>query len=142
MQTRNNKVMTAVIRGIFDTDGGVSFSRLRTKTKLEWERTHYYMPKICITSCSKILLEQIQFLLTKLNITAHLRQAHTKGFKNSRNINNSYALDIWKKSEVEKWIDIIGSNNPRHKTKFDIWKKFGHLPPRTTLKERMLILNT
>jgi uncharacterized protein (UPF0333 family) len=70
-----------------------------------------------------------------LNIKARLRQTHKKGFKSNRNVNDSYALEIGKKSEVEKWIKIIGTSNPRHKTKFDIWKKFGHLPPRTTKKK-------
>ena len=38
-------------------------------------------------------------------------------------------------------MSLIGSNNPKHITKFWIWQKWGFCPPRTKLNMRMLILN-
>ena len=41
---------------------------------------------------------------------------------------------------VNKWFEIIGSNNPKHITKYLIWKKHGFCPTKTNLKERRKIL--
>jgi len=136
----NKKVMKAVIRGIFDTDGSFWCEKSRAKTSSKWKRTHNYHPELRITSCSIRLLEQIQYLLNKLNLESKIAQKGKKGFKNGRNIHDSYALNIRKIEEIEKWFKIIGTNNPRHKTRYDVWRKLGHLPPKTTINDRLNLL--
>ena len=140
MQSKDKEVIKAIVRGIFDTDGSFWCERSRAKTSIEWKRTHNYHPELRSTSCSKELLEQINFLLNKLNIESKVVQKGKKGFKSGRNINNSYALNVRKISEIEKWFKIIGTNNLRHKTRYSVWKKLSYLPINTTIKERRNIL--
>lgn len=45
------------------------------------------------------------------------------------------------KDNLDRWIKTIGFSNPVHLTKFQIWDKFGFCPPKTTLRERLKILN-
>jgi hypothetical protein len=41
---------------------------------------------------------------------------------------------------VNRWFQIIGSKNPKHVTKYLIWKQFGFIPPYTCLKQRKAVL--
>ena len=138
--SNNKEVINAVLRGIFDTDGSFWCERSRAKTSSEWKRKHNYHPELRITSCSKKLLEQIQFLLVKIGIDSGIMQKSVKSFKCGRNVNDSYALNIRKIEEIEKFFKIVKTNNPRHKTRYHVWKRLGHLPPNTSLKERKEML--
>jgi len=42
--------------------------------------------------------------------------------------------------QVNKWFDMISSKNPKHLTKYQVWKEFGFCPPHTTLDQRKQIL--
>jgi intein/homing endonuclease len=139
---KNKEIIKAVLRGIFDADGSFRCEKSRASTSTEWKRTHNYHPELRITSCSKKLLKQIQFLLEKLDIESKIVQKGIKGIKNNRNINDSFALNIRKIKEIEKWFKFIGTNNPRHKTRYDVWKKIGYLPPNNTIQERIKILKS
>jgi hypothetical protein len=136
----DEEIYKAIIRGIFDTDGSFWCERSRTKTSSEWKKTHNYHPEFRITSCSKFLLDQIKFILDNFKIESKVVQKAKKGFRFNRNINNSYALNIRKKAEIEKWFKIIGTNNLRHKTRYLLWKKLGYLPLNTSIMERIKIL--
>jgi len=140
MNSNNLEITKSILRGIFDTDGSFWCEKSNAKTSCEWKRTHNYHPEFGISSCSKKLVDQIHILLKKLNIESKVAHKNKKGFKNNRNNNDSYALRIRKKSEIERWFNIIGTNNPRHQTRYAVWEKLGHLPPRTTIKERIIIL--
>ena len=41
---------------------------------------------------------------------------------------------------LERWIKIIGTENPAKLSRYLIWEKFGHCPTNTTLKQREDIL--
>lgn len=140
LKSGDKKIIKAVLRGISDADGSFWCERSRAKTSTKWKQTHNYHPEFRITSCSKKLLEQIQSLLKQLDIDSKIVKKATKGFKHKRNINLSYALNIRRKSEIEQWFKIIGTNNPKHQTRYQVWKKLGYLPPNTTIKERMGLL--
>lgn len=45
------------------------------------------------------------------------------------------------KKNLNLWLKLIGTNNPKHHTKYLIWKKFGYCEPRTTVNERLSLLN-
>lgn len=137
---KDEEIIKAIIRGIFDTDGSFWCERSRAKTSTEWKRNHNYHPEMRITSCSRKLLEQIQSLLDVFRIESKVVQKSVKGSKCSRNINNSYALNIRRKDEIEKFFKIVGTNNPRHKTRYEVWKRIGYLQPNTTINGRLNIL--
>ena len=126
---------------MFDTDGSFWCDKSRAKTSTEWKRTYNYHPELSIVSCSKQLLEQSSYLLNKLGIESKVSLKQKAGIKCNRKINNSYRLRIRKIAEIEKWFDLIGSNNPRHQTRHAVWQKLGYLPPKTTIEERKKILN-
>jgi hypothetical protein len=133
-------VFCSILRGIFDTDGCFWCEKSNAKTSTSWKRTHNYIPLIGITSCSKKLLIQCQLLLRKLGIESIIKQKNTEGFHNNRNVHNSYLLLIRKISSVEKWFKLVGTKNPKHETKYLLWKKLTYLPPRTSLDYRINLL--
>ncbi|MAG91513.1 hypothetical protein CMO83_02455 [Candidatus Woesearchaeota archaeon] len=140
VNSKDMKIIKAVIRGIFDSDGSFWCERSRAKTSTEWKKTHNYHPEMCISSCSNILLEQIRILLNKLGVESQVRLKHIKGFKNNRNISDSYQLNIRKIAEIEKFFYIIKPSNPRHQTRYQVWKKLGYLDPYTKIEDRLKIL--
>ena len=115
------------LRGLFDTDGCITFK----KEKLDY-------PVIEFRCASKNLIKDISIILKKLKIS----------YCTYNSIRNTpfgefqvYGLDINGKGNLRKWIDMIGSNNPRHLTKIAVWSKLGYCPRNTTIKERQVILN-
>ncbi|MBN1156476.1 hypothetical protein JXA85_02590 [Candidatus Woesearchaeota archaeon] len=141
MDAENKDIFKAILRGLFDTDGCFWCEKSRAKTSTKWKRTHNYHPELRITSCSKMLLEQVHCLLDRLDIDSKVIQKSRRGFKSGRNVHDSYALNIRKIEEIEKWFKIIGTNNPRHKTRCGVWKKLGYLPSNTTMEMRKKLLN-
>jgi intein/homing endonuclease len=140
LKVSNRNIIKAVIRGIFDADGSFWCEKSRAKTSKKWKRTYHYHPEFQIGSCSKKLLEQIKELLDKFGIESKISIRAKKGFKNNRNINDHYGLRIRKQEQINKWFKIIGSNNPRHQTRYTVWKNYGFLPPRTNINQRKDIL--
>lgn len=86
------------------------------------------------------MIEQVKTLLDKFNIYSQIKLKKA-GFRNNRNCNNAYLLQIRRINEIKKWFEIIGSSNPRHLTRYFVWKKFGFLPPYTNINERKDMLN-
>ena len=136
MKNANDKIKKAILRGIFDADGSFWCEKSRAKTSTEWKRTYHYHPELQIGSCSKELLLQIKKLLQEFKIDSKVVLKTKAGRKFNRNVNNSYALKIRKIEQIKRWFEIIGSSNPRHQTRYAVWKKFGFLPPRTNINQR------
>jgi len=134
------EVIKAILRGIFDADGSFWCEKSRSKYSVEWKRTYHQHPEFQIGSCSKKLLEQIKKLLDEFNIESKVVLRARAGRRNNRNVSNFYGLRIRKKSHIEKWFAIIGSNNPRNQTRYQVWKKYGFLPPRTSISQRREML--
>lgn len=62
---------------------------------------------------------------------------------NSRDKNKiltMHEIRIYGKDNLEKWISEIGFHNPKHFTKYQIWKEFGHCPKKMTTPEREAVL--
>jgi hypothetical protein len=143
MNSKDIKIKKAVLRGIFDADGSFWCEKSRAKTSVEWKRTHHYHPEFQIGSCSKELLEQIELLFKEFEIKSKMVLKNKAGIKCNRNIHNYYALRIRRIKDIERWFEVIGSSNPRHQTRYAVWKKFGFLPAGTNINQRkeMLIGN-
>lgn len=141
VHSENIEVLKSVVRGIFDTDGSFWCDKSRSPNSSSWKQTHNYMPLIDITSCSEELMVQLITILKFLNIESKIMQKSKKGIRCNRNVNNSYALRIRKRKEVERFFESIQPHNLRHKSRFECWKKLDYLPPYSTLKQRLEILN-
>lgn len=52
----------------------------------------------------------------------------------------TYIINLNGRNNLVNWMKNIGFRNPKHLTKYSIWKKFGFCPPNTTILERRQIL--
>ena len=62
------------------------------------------------------------------------------GFKCNRNRAPVFIIRIDRIKSIDKWFNEVGTHNPRHQTRYDVWKKLGFLPPKTTINERRELL--
>lgn len=122
----SQKSKISFLRGLFDTDGCITFERKHRKI-------HYY-PRIILSTSSKSLSESICNILGDIGIKYWLQLYRHKGE------NNRYKIWVRGKEEVDKWFRYVRSNNPSKLSKYLIWKKYGFCPPNTTYIQRKLIL--
>jgi hypothetical protein len=116
-------IRLAFIRGLFDSDGSMVFSR---KTY-----TAYKYPTIEIKTVSHRLGLSVKQILT------------TAGFRSGLNRSaESWIVRTNGEQMLELWMNKIGSRNIKHLTKYLVWKKAGFCPPKTTVLGRMRILKT
>jgi hypothetical protein len=127
----NSKFVLDCIRGLFDTDGSISF-KSRNKNK------HYY-PVIRFFSKSRKLVEQIDDILKKEDIISSLYYDEVRHDKRGFTT-TGHNLFINGKNNLNKFMEKIGFSNVKHITKYQIWKINGTLKPYTTLKERLAML--
>jgi intein/homing endonuclease len=129
----NKRLLASFMRGIADTDFSLSF-------KKKYRENHYY-PVMHLGCNNRILVEQLQEILREFNIKSDTQFNENSYDKRTKKIYTKQSLYLNGKNNLLKWIETIGFNNPVHLTKFEIWKKFGFCPPRTTLQQRLKVLN-
>lgn len=132
LHSKNIKIYSSFIRGFADCDGSLSFSRRKGKYTHFKRKFHFY-PRIFLVSASRGLIKDISYMLDYL------------GIKNSiisgRNDKNRYYRIILRgNNKLNLWMKCIGFKNHVHITKYEIWRKFGFCPPKTTIEERRKIL--
>ncbi|MBR9692213.1 hypothetical protein GOV06_05515 [Candidatus Woesearchaeota archaeon] len=120
----NDKLLIPLLRGLFDTDGCLKFSKQT--------RDYNYYPRIRLCFQDSPLIKDLKDVFKKINFNY--------GFNKDARFNTFY-FEISGKSNLEKWMKLIGMNNPVHKSKYLFWKKFGYYIPRSTLKSRLKALN-
>ncbi len=130
---KNKEILINFVRGIFDTDGCVCFHKNYTRT---YNREEHCVPRIEITLISRNMFNELYDILIFLGLRPILK----KPYREKPNWSIAYKLILQYKSDIKYWLENIGFNNPKHKTKVKIWKKFGSCPPYTTLEERRKIL--
>lgn len=95
------KIVSAFIRGLFDTDGGVYLEKKYGKL----------YPRIKISNNSEILMKQVREILEeefKFNLSMRLDV-------------KTYVIEIRGKENFIKWMKLIGSSNPKHSNKYSKW---------------------
>jgi hypothetical protein len=116
-------IRLAFIRGLFDSDGSVVFSRKTSGA--------YQYPTIEIKTESYSLGLSVKQILV------------TAGFRSSLNRSaESWIVRTNGKKMLELRMNKIGSRNIKHLTKYLVWKKAGFCPPKTTVLGRMRILKS
>lgn len=123
---------SSFLKGLADTDFSLTFKE-RKKTK------HSY-PVIKGIFKSKILVSNLTELLSDLNLY-HRSLTEIRYEKRWKVWVTQYAVYIRGKKHLADWMDKVGFKNPKHTTKYEIWKRFGFCPPYTSLKQRLQILN-
>jgi len=109
-ESKNERIIGACLRGIFDSDGCIYFAKKGT------------YPRIIIDSQSQRLIKTITFFLKKIGFEPNI-------YKNGKRIvlNGPIMLELW--------LDKIGTNQLKNKLKIGIWKKFGYCPSKLSYKE-------
>ena len=101
----NESLKKAVIRGIFDTDGGIYLQKKNNKL----------YPRVYITTISLILSSQLLKLFDELRIRAtRYSQLYNKKFNRKR----SYIITIRGVEMFHKFIKEIEPKNPKHMAKY------------------------
>lgn len=129
---KDKKLTLRFLRGLFDTDGCIYFDKNRSAKNPRNDR-----PTITLGTVSKNLSAQVFDLLKKLGLHPRMK----KPYKGKRDKNNIYTILVYRKSDIEFFIKKIGFKNPKHYSKWLIFRKFGYCPPKTTFKEREKILS-
>ena len=136
IETKEQKIH--FLRGLFDTDGSIYFCRSNFKTKKPSPyATFHYKPKIKLATISEELILGVYEMLLGLGFSPRLYNPR----KQRENEQTIYAVVLDKTADVKKWTDEIGFRSVKHSSKIAIWKKYGFVPPKTTLQKRFKILN-
>lgn len=128
----NKKYIISFLRGFFDTDGSISRQR---NYSIQNNKYHTQI-RIYLACTSKELMEEMYYMLREMEFKCTYR-SYKPSFKNYR---DCYIIKISGGIQINKWMREIGSKNPKHMTKYLIWKKYGLCPPHTSLKDRRKIL--
>ena len=89
-----------------------------------------------MVSVSKDLILGVSRLLNDLEIKNFINVLE----KNKSNEKTAYRIFINGKPSLEQWSTQIGFSNPSQETKYLTFKKFGFVPPKTTLNLRKSFL--
>ncbi len=127
----DKELMQSFVRGFFDTDGTLTFMR-------NARRICVY-PRISISSKNGSMIYEIKkFLISngfKIGKVFHYYDRYyNKGY-------NGYRIFILGRYNFGRWIKTIGFSNPKHATKYNIWRKYGSCPPKLSTLERMKIIS-
>jgi intein/homing endonuclease len=122
----------AFLRGIADTDFSLTFKK-RKKT------LHSY-PVVKGKFKSKKLVLDLMKLLSELNLQFTYNE-ETEYDPRMGKWFTQHAIYSRGHDNFKNWMNLIGFNNPKHSTKYLIWKKYGFCPPSTSLAQRYAILS-
>ncbi|MFH1592420.1 MAG: LAGLIDADG family homing endonuclease [Candidatus Woesearchaeota archaeon] len=107
-----------IMRGLFDMDGSFYAKK----------HERYKHPYITITSISNILLAQLCKSLRNQGYPVYIRKKTGRVSEIAMRGNKN----------IVRWMDDIGSNNPRHSLKDGYWKKKRVLPSNTNWAGRLI----
>jgi hypothetical protein len=129
---QNRKFEASCLRGLMDTDGSLAFSK--------GERRTHSNPVIHFTSKGKFLAKQVCGMLDDLEFS-YSTDFDSKQYdaRTGKTYVKSNVYVSGKKS-LEKWMSIVGFNNPARMTRYLVYKKLGYCVPKTTIHQRLNML--
>ena len=128
LNSKNSKMHCAFLRGLFDTDGNLSFRKSHAGIN-KFNKNYNHYPTIKLTTISKTLAEGIIKILHEIDILFNYHIRDSKKLNESR----KYIITISGIDGLGKWMDLIGMKNRVKLSRYLIWKKFGYCPSNTTL---------
>jgi len=128
----DKKLLKRFIRGLFDTDGSLYFDKnYSAKNKKN------NAPMIKLGTVSKKLIEDVFNSLKGMGLNPRMRLP----YQGKRDKNKVYSVLLYRRKDIEFFINEIKFKNPKHYTKWQVFKKLGYCLPYTKLKERRKILS-
>ncbi|MDD5162795.1 MAG: hypothetical protein PHD95_01155 [Candidatus ainarchaeum sp.] len=136
LQSKDLDIIYRFVRGIFDTDGCLSFRKREGSgySKIYLKRHTY--PRISLSVCSRNLWSGVCILLAKTGFQFTVSYQRPKN-----NESQKYLVMLRGDANVINWINNIGFKNPIKYNRFLIWKKFGFVPSGLTHEDQKKILN-
>ena len=125
IQQSNERIKCDFLRGLADTDFSLVF---RKKGKY---------PVIIHDCYSKVLHESLKLLLKDLDIPFY---SFFRLRKQNNKVNESYALFIYGRRKLAKWMSKVGFSSYNTLTRYQVWKETGSLRPKTDINDRIKIL--
>ena len=113
-----------IIRGLFETDGSIYFSKSK---KIKYPS----YPRVEIKTSSKKLANQIFKILKQKAFKIRTCSSRT---------DRTIRLLLSGPEMLEKWIKEIGFSSMKKYSKYLFWKKFGYYIPKTPYKKRLLLI--
>ncbi|MDO8623046.1 MAG: LAGLIDADG family homing endonuclease [archaeon] len=135
LNSEDKTLMCRFLRGLFDTDGNLSFRKSYNHSDKFKNKNNYY-PTIKLTTISGQLAEGTIKMLNQLNIIFYYYNRESK----KPNENKKHVIVISGLDGLNKWMDLIGIKNPVKSSRYLVWKKQGFCPTNTTLKQREELL--
>jgi DNA-binding transcriptional regulator WhiA len=136
LESNDDKLYAAFLRGYFAGDGSISFFKRYSLGYNAFSRTYHVYPRLQIISVSAKIIKESSNLLKHLGISNFVRVKRSK----QRNSVDACELSVYGKSRLQAWSDKIGFVNPNHSTRYEIFKRNGFVPPSTTYSQRIDIL--
>ncbi|MBD3312856.1 hypothetical protein GF345_00275 [Candidatus Woesearchaeota archaeon] len=123
-------IKSAFLRGLADTDFSLVF-------KGKCKKYSNHKPTIDHKTSDIRLHEDIKKLLSDLDF--NFCSGRTKNFRKGK-AHDSYYIQINGKENLKKWMKNIGFSSSNHLTKYEVWKKYGFLVPKTDIHRRKSLL--
>ena len=120
----NSRSLKLFLRGLFDTDGSLKFSKQTRKINY-YPRIQYAFKESQFSQNLGILLSRAGFIYCCW---------YDKRDK-------EYYYQISGENSLHRWVKTIGFSNPVHYSKYLYWRKFGYCIPKSTLSFRTGALN-
>jgi len=137
MNSKDPKILAAFLSGFFSGDGCLNFDK---KYGLGYKKIktiiHTY-PRIQLATVSKGIIMDMSKLLDRLEIPSFYYLVKS----NKENESDSYKLQISGKKRLEFWKNKVGIKNPSKLIKYEIFKKYGFVPPNLNFTDYQKILS-
>jgi len=124
---RKENLLKRFIRGLFDTDGNLYFDKNYSANSPI--NNH---PIIKLGTVSKRLAFDVFNALKIFGLNPRMKNP----YKGKRDKNIVYTVMLYRKADIEYFIEKIGFKNSKHFTKWQIFEKMGYCPSKTRLKQR------
>ncbi len=117
---KNKKLYKSFLRGLFDTDGCISFGKSYNQNASKWQKATHHIPRISITTVSEHLAKDVHKMFNSLGLRFSLRTQ--KAYKNN---SQAYCLEFGGKKRAKEFFKKIKPQNKRHLDKFERWLSQG-----------------
>jgi len=137
VETNDDVAYKAFLKGYFDADVCLCFERNLHGRYVKFKKTYHYYPRILLTSISKdLIITDIKQMLEVIGLQHNTRERMPR----KKEEHKSYVATITGATQLELWMKEVGSSNLVHTSKYNVWKKFGFCPTKTTLDQRLAML--
>lgn len=137
MDSDNKRVIAGFLRGLFDTDGNLSFRKYYGGGYKPFKVKNHTYPVVSITTVSRNLFNDVSVILNRLDI-----QYSCYSHKSKRICESEYfKIIINGAPRLQKWMELVGMKNFSKYSRYLIWERHGFCPTKLNLQQRKDILN-